>query len=57
MEKCDGCMLCYFYCPDASVLVESGKAVGFDLAHCKGCGICAKECPTDAITMHVDKKE
>ena len=50
-------MLCYFYCPDASVLVENGKAVGFDLAHCKGCGICAKECPTDAIVMLTDEKE
>ncbi|MGZ4199745.1 MAG: 4Fe-4S binding protein [Thermoleophilia bacterium] len=50
-------MLCYFYCPDASVLVENGKAVGFDLAHCKGCGICAKECPTKAIVMQIDKKE
>ena len=57
VEKCDGCMLCYFYCPDASVLVESGKAVGFDLAHCKGCGICAKECPQDAIVMKVYEKE
>ena len=43
--------------PDASVVVENGKAVGFDLAHCKGCGICAKECPTDAIVMKVDEKE
>ena len=50
-------MLCYFYCPDASILVENGKAVGIDLEHCKGCGICAKECPTDAIAMKTDEKE
>ena len=56
-EKCDGCMLCYFYCPDASIVIEGGKAVGVDLAHCKGCGICAKECPTDAIVMKTDEKE
>ena len=56
-EKCNGCMLCYFYCPDASILVENGKAVGIDLEHCKGCGICAKECPTDAIAMKTDEKE
>jgi len=56
-EKCDGCMLCYFYCPDASIKVEGGKAVGVDLEHCKGCGICAKECPRDAITMKLDEKE
>ena len=56
-EKCTGCMLCYFYCPDASILIENDKATGIDLAHCKGCGICAKECPADAITMSVEEKE
>jgi pyruvate ferredoxin oxidoreductase delta subunit len=56
-EKCDGCMLCYFYCPDASIIIEEDKAVGVDLAHCKGCGICAKECPTAAIVMKLDEKE
>ena len=55
--KCDGCMLCYFYCPDASILIENDRAVGVDLAHCKGCGICAKECPTSAIVMHIEEKE
>jgi len=56
-EMCDGCMLCYFYCPDASIRIEGGKAVGVDLEHCKGCGICAKECPRDAIVMKTDEKE
>ena len=56
-EQCDGCMLCYFYCPDASIKVEDGKAVGVDLEHCKGCGICARECPNDAIVMKIDEKE
>ncbi len=57
VEKCDGCMLCYFYCPDASIIVEDNRATGVDLEHCKGCGICAKECPTKAIVMQIDKKE
>ena len=57
VEKCDGCMLCYFYCPDASIIIENDRAVAVDLAHCKGCGICAKECPTKAIEMLVDEKE
>jgi pyruvate ferredoxin oxidoreductase delta subunit len=56
-DKCSGCMLCYFYCPDASIIIEEGKAVGVDLKHCKGCGICAKECPADAIVMRTDEKE
>jgi pyruvate ferredoxin oxidoreductase delta subunit len=56
-EKCDGCMLCFFYCPDASIVIENARAVGIDLEHCKGCGICARECPTDAIVMKTDEKE
>ena len=57
VEKCIGCMLCYFYCPDAAIIVEGGKAVAVDLAHCKGCGICAHECPTKAIAMLLEEKE
>jgi pyruvate ferredoxin oxidoreductase delta subunit len=55
-EKCTGCMLCYFYCPDASIIIEGGKAVGVDLEHCKGCGICAKECPAECIEMIIEEK-
>lgn len=50
-EKCINCLFCYIFCPDASVIVEDGKVVGFDLSHCKGCGICAAECPKEAIEM------
>ena len=49
-------MLCYFYCPDASIIIEDGKAVGIDLKHCKGCGICAKECPAKRH-RHEDRRE
>ena len=27
-EKCKQCLFCYFYCPDSSVIVEDGRAVG-----------------------------
>ncbi len=57
VEKCTGCMLCYFYCPDASIVIKDGKAVDVDLKHCKGCGICARECPSNAITMSTDQAE
>jgi pyruvate ferredoxin oxidoreductase delta subunit len=51
LEKCNDCMICYFACPDSSILVENGKMTGFDLKHCKGCGICAQVCPRLAIEM------
>ena len=52
-EKCNQCLICWVYCPDATVLLTEGKMSGFDLDHCKGCGICAQVCPAKpkAITM------
>lgn len=51
MQKCNNCQVCWVYCPDGTVIVEDGRVVSIDLAHCKGCGICAHECPQKAITM------
>lgn len=56
-NKCVHCMLCWLYCPDASVLVEIGRMKGFDYDHCKGCGICAEICPTEAIFMVEEELE
>ncbi len=50
-EKCSDCMLCWIYCPDASIVTKDGKMLGFDLKHCKGCGICGDVCPVKAITF------
>ena len=57
-DKCSQCLTCWIFCPDSAVMVENGRVVGADLAHCKGCGICAVECPDkiQAITM-VDEME
>lgn len=56
-ERCTNCLICWISCPDSSILVEDGKVVGIDTAHCKGCGICSVECPTKpdrhAILMEV----
>jgi len=50
-DKCTQCLLCWVFCPDASVKVADEKVYDFDYDHCKGCGICAHECPSDAIEM------
>jgi len=54
-NKCTRCTLCYYYCPDGSIILktENGKVVKVDVDyyHCKGCGICAKICPVKAISM------
>ena len=51
MALCVNCLLCWLYCPDAAIVLEGTKFVGFDLDHCKGCEICAEMCPTGAIEM------
>jgi 2-oxoacid:acceptor oxidoreductase delta subunit (pyruvate/2-ketoisovalerate family) len=53
-EKCNGCFLCYLYCPDG-VISKSGKSIEIDYDYCKGCGICRTICKKGAITMESEK--
>ena len=53
-EKCNGCFLCYLYCPDG-VISKNGKGIEIDYDFCKGCGICQKICRHGAITMEDEK--
>ncbi|ATW25722.1 4Fe-4S binding protein [Candidatus Formimonas warabiya] len=47
-QKCNGCLLCWLYCPEG-VISKTDRSIDYDL--CKGCGICEAECPKKAITM------
>ncbi len=53
-EKCNGCYLCYLYCPDG-VISKNGDSIEIDYDFCKGCGICKKICRHGAITMESEK--
>lgn len=55
-DLCNHCMICWVFCPDASIKVEHGKMYAIDYDHCKGCGICAQECPKNAIEMVPEEK-
>jgi len=46
--KCNGCLLCWIFCPEG-VISKVDRSVDYDL--CKGCGICEVECPKKAFTM------
>ncbi len=61
LGKCIHCMLCFLYCPDASIKInKEGKngapeVIGVDLDHCKGCQLCATICPMKCITMEKEE--
>lgn len=48
--KCTKCMICYVYCPDSSITLESDLTPRVNYDNCKGCLICAEECPLKAIS-------
>ena len=54
-EKCSKCMICWKYCPDASIdIFDDRPVINYD--YCKGCGICSVECPKNAVEMVVEEK-
>ncbi|WP_028308889.1 4Fe-4S binding protein [Desulfitibacter alkalitolerans] len=52
-EKCSGCKLCIFTCPDPNVIrfVKVNKKVEVDENRCKGCGLCVAVCSKQALTI------
>ncbi|MBL7071756.1 MAG: 4Fe-4S binding protein [Candidatus Omnitrophica bacterium] len=53
--RCTSCMICWKFCPDASIEIVEGKPrINHD--YCKGCMICAEECPIKAINIEKEKK-
>ncbi|MFZ5641698.1 MAG: 4Fe-4S binding protein [Bacillota bacterium] len=52
-EKCSGCKLCIFTCPDPNVIkfVKADKKVEVDENRCKGCGLCVTVCPKGALAV------
>ncbi len=48
-DKCNGCWLCFAYCPDGVIAMNKDDRPVIDYDHCKGCQICVHECPTKAL--------
>jgi 2-oxoacid:acceptor oxidoreductase gamma subunit (pyruvate/2-ketoisovalerate family)/2-oxoacid:acceptor oxidoreductase delta subunit (pyruvate/2-ketoisovalerate family) len=47
-KRCSQCLLCWLYCPDASIDKDT---LEINYAYCKGCGLCKSVCPQNAISM------
>jgi len=56
-EKCNGCRLCYVYCPDAAISLTPADKPVIDYDHCKGCMLCVEECPTHALVSEREAVE
>lgn len=52
-EKCKGCKLCIFACPEPNVIIfdPKEKKVVIDAKRCKGCGLCIEACKFQAIAI------
>jgi len=55
-DKCNGCWLCFVYCPDGVISMTKDDMPVIDYDHCKGCQICVHECPTDALVAEREKE-
>ena len=50
-EKCNLCMNCVIFCPDACwQLNASEEEVEWNAKYCKGCMICVNECSAEALS-------
>jgi len=55
-DKCNGCWLCFVYCPEGVISMNKDDRPVIDYAHCKGCQICVHECPTEALVAEREKE-
>jgi len=55
-DKCNGCWLCFVYCPDGVISMTKHDRPVIDYDHCKGCQICVHECPTNALVAEREKE-
>lgn len=49
--QCKRCNLCFYLCPDVSVIKREDGLYEVDYGYCKSCGICARTCPCHIIEL------
>ena len=56
-SRCNKCGLCWTYCPDTSIELDTDGYYKNLYEYCKGCGICVEVCPKKAITMEIEYRQ
>ncbi len=52
-EKCNGCKVCVFACPNPNVLtLLKTKKITVNQDRCKACGLCASVCLKEALIIN-----
>ena len=52
--RCNKCGLCWTFCPEASIELDTDGYYKNLYEYCKGCGMCVEVCPKKAITMEME---
>ncbi len=47
--RCTRCFICFAFCPEGAIQLDTQNYPLVDYAHCKGCLVCLSECPPNAI--------
>jgi 2-oxoisovalerate ferredoxin oxidoreductase delta subunit len=55
-NRCNKCSLCWTYCPDTAIELDTDGYYKILYEYCKGCGICVEVCSRKAITMEREYK-
>lgn len=51
-EKCNGCKLCLWACPDPNVILfKPNQKIAVNQKRCKGCGLCVTVCKKEALEI------
>ena len=56
-KRCKKSGLCWTFCPETSIELDTDGYYKNLYEYCKGCGICVEVCPKKAITMEMEYRQ
>ena len=55
-DRCTRCWLCFVWCPEGAIALDSDDYPVVDYTVCKGCLLCTHECPTQAFSIEKEMR-